>query len=174
MRKQGPEGLNILAGNTWPESARVSYKVKGRESQHSLVQHSQGVPITASGRQGSFPQLPTPPWCQFRPATLASCPLTPGSPASGPLHVLFLLPGAHFLPVVSWLLLTVQVSLREASTSLDGDPHPTPPQPPTALTSLHFSALILWIYLMSPCVHFHTVLLCVLGWEPQHRALPGT
>ena len=77
MRKQGPEGLNILAGNTWPESARVSYKVKGRESQHSLVQHSQGVPITASGRQGSFLQLPTPPWGQFRPATLASCALPP-------------------------------------------------------------------------------------------------
>lgn len=77
MRKQGPEGLNILAGNTWPESAGVSYKMKGRKSQHSLVQYSQGVPITASGRQGSFPQLPTPPWGHFRPATLASCALPP-------------------------------------------------------------------------------------------------
>ena len=66
-----------MAGNTRPESAGVSYKAKGSKSQHSLARHRQGIPFTPSGRQGSFPQLPTPPWGHFRPATLASCALPP-------------------------------------------------------------------------------------------------
>lgn len=88
MKKQRPEGLNILAGVSLPESAGVSYNAKGSKSQHSPAPDSQGLPITPPGKQESFPQLPTPPrghsgcfWTRSHAST--SGPLPPAQEGRG-------------------------------------------------------------------------------------------
>lgn len=101
----GPSGPGQMAGGS-PVLQRLSRRINFPPvvSKCGRIK-SELLPVTCDSRHAAPPAhaifLPPP-----SPATLA-----PGRPpATGPLHTLLPLPGAVFLPVVRWLLLTVQFS----------------------------------------------------------------